>query len=30
MTFLVLVLVAILGFLCLSGPNDIIAPKHRS
>ena len=29
MTFLFLLLVAILGFLCLSGPDGMIGPKHR-
>ena len=29
MAYVFLVLVAILGFLCLSGPDGIIGPKHR-
>jgi len=29
MTYLILVLVGILGFLCLCGPDGIIGPKDR-
>jgi hypothetical protein len=28
-TFLLIAALAILGFLCLTGPNGIIGPRHR-
>jgi len=29
MTFLILAALAILGFLCFTGPDGIIGPRHR-
>jgi hypothetical protein len=29
MTFLILAALAILGFLCFTGPDGVIGPRHR-